>query len=66
MRNPTGVALSGAFQYSTGIPTLGNVDSSFLAGDVSPTVMYLDELFDEANNPTGADLLAQALGEIFN
>jgi len=66
MRNPTGVALSGAFQYSTGIPTLGNVDSSFLAGDLSPTVMYLDELFDEANNPTGFDLLVQAFGDIFN
>lgn len=66
MSNPTGVALSGAFQYSTGIPTLGNVNSSFLAGDISPNVMYLDELFDEANNPTGADLLERALDGIFN
>jgi hypothetical protein len=66
MRNPTGVAISGAFQYSTGIPTLGNLDSAFIAGDIMPTTMYLDELFDEANNPTGLDLLTQALGDIFN
>ena len=66
MRNPTGVAISGAFQYSTGIPTLGNLDSAFIAGDIMPTTMYLDELFDEANNPTGADLLNQALGDIFS
>ena len=66
MSNPTGVVTSGAFQYSTGIPTLGNLDSSFLVGDISPNVMYLDELFDEANNPTGYDLLTQYLGEIFN
>ena len=66
MSNPTGVVTSGAFQYSTGIPTLGNLDSSFLVGDISPNIMYLDELFDEANNPTGYDLLTQYLGEIFN
>ena len=66
MSNPTGVLTSGAFQYSTGIPTLGNVDSSFLVGDISPNVMYLDELFDEANNPSGYDLLAQYLGDVFN
>jgi len=28
--------------------------------------MYLDELFDEANNPTGADLVERALEEVFN
>jgi len=66
MRHPTGVAISGAIQYSTGIPTLGNLDSGFIVGDIMPTTMYLDELFDEANNPTGADLLEQALGQIFN
>ncbi len=66
MRHPTGVAISGAFQYSTGIPTLGNLDSAFIAGDIMPTTMYLDELFDEANNPTGLDLLNQALGDIFS
>ena len=66
MSNPTGVVTSGAFQYSTGIPTLGNLDSSFLVGDISPNVMYLDELFDEANNPTGYDLLTKYLGEIFS
>ena len=65
MRNPTGVAISGGIQYGTGIPTLGNVDSSFVAGDITPNVMYLDDLFDEANNPTGADLLADVLRGLF-
>ena len=57
MQNPTGVALSGAFQYTTGIQTLGNVNASFLNGDIQPNLMQLDDLFDEADNLTGVDLL---------
>jgi hypothetical protein len=57
MQNPTGVALSGAFQYTTGIQSLGNVNASFLNGDIQPNLMQLDDLFDEADNLTGVDLL---------
>jgi hypothetical protein len=64
--NPTGVGLSAAVQYATGIETLGNVNASWLAGDFSPNILQLDDLFDEANNVTGVELLADLLSNIFN
>ena len=68
--NPVGVGLSAAFQYTTGIPTLGNVDSSFVTGDFAPAMFKLDDLFDEVANPTGIDLLNRFLiapvGEIID
>tara|TARA_Y100000310_G_scaffold140890_1_gene140304 strand:+ start:16 stop:2907 length:2892 start_codon:yes stop_codon:yes gene_type:complete len=56
--SPTGVALSAGIQYTTGIPTLGNVNASWIAGDFSPNMMQFDDLFDEANNATGFEVVA--------
>ena len=56
--SPTSVALSAGVQYTTGIPTLGNVNASWLAGDVSPNMLQFDDLFDEANNATGFEVVA--------
>ena len=56
--SPTSVALSAGIQYTTGIPTLGNVNASWLAGDVSPNMLQFDDLFDEANNATGFEVVA--------
>ena len=53
-------------QYTTGLPALGNVNSSWLSGDFSPNVFQLDDLFDEANNMTGVDLLRDAYSHLFN
>jgi hypothetical protein len=63
--SPTSVGLSAITQSITGIPTLGNVNSSIFGGDFSPNLWQLDDLFDEANNLTGADLLADLLKSIF-
>jgi hypothetical protein len=60
--SPTSVALSAAIQHATGIPTLGNVNASWLAGDFSPNTFQFDDLFDEANNATGIEILAWAKG----
>tara|TARA_Y100000310_G_scaffold60096_1_gene55461 strand:- start:389 stop:3379 length:2991 start_codon:yes stop_codon:yes gene_type:complete len=50
--SPTAVGISAALQYSTGVATLGNVNSSWLGGDFSPNLMQFPNLFDEANNVT--------------
>ena len=63
--SPTSVALSAGIQYTTGIPTLGNVNASWLAGDVSPNMLQFDDLFDEANNATGFEVVAWFQG-LFN
>ena len=60
--SPTSVALSAAVQHATGIPTLGNVNASWLAGDFSPNTFQFDDLFDEANNATGIEVLAWVKG----
>jgi hypothetical protein len=60
--NPTSVGLSAAFQYTTGVATLGNVNSSWLGGDFSPNLMQFDELFDEANNATGVEIVTWVKG----
>ena len=64
--NPTAVGISAAVQYATGIPTLGNINASVFGGDFSPNLMQLDDLFDEANNMTGAGLLADAYNGLFS
>tara|TARA_Y100001951_G_scaffold7795_1_gene4942 strand:+ start:1 stop:4014 length:4014 start_codon:yes stop_codon:yes gene_type:complete len=64
--NPTGVGLSAAFQYTTGVSSLGNVNASWLGGDFSPNLLQFDELFDEANNVTGVDIVADTISSIFN
>jgi hypothetical protein len=56
--SPTGIALSAGVQYTTGIPTLGNVNASWIAGDFSPNMLQFDDLFDEANNATGFEVVA--------
>ena len=63
--SPTSVALSAGVQYTTGIPTLGNVNASWLAGDMSPNMLQFDDLFDEANNATGFEVVAWFQG-LFN
>jgi hypothetical protein len=64
--NPVGVGLSAAFQHTTGINSLGNVNSSWLGGDFSPNLMQFDELFDEANNMTGVDIVTDVVRSIFD
>ena len=63
--SPTGVGISAAIQYATGIPTLGNLNSAWVTGDIKPNVMQLDDLWDEANNVTGADLIAKYFKDVF-
>ena len=64
--NPTGVGLAAAIQAATGVPTLGNVNSAWLTGDIFPNVMQLDDLLDEATNVTGLDLARDAIDSLFN
>ena len=56
--SPSSVALSAIVQHITGVPTLGNVNSAWLSGDFSPNLMQLDDLFDEANNITGFEVVS--------
>ena len=63
--SPTGVGLSAGIQYTTGIPTLGNVNASWIAGDFSPNTLQFDDLFDEANNATGFEVVSWFQG-LFN
>ncbi len=56
--SPTSVALSALTQHITGVPTLGNVNSAWLGGDFSPNLMQFDDLFDEANNVTGFEVVS--------
>ena len=48
-------------RYSTGVATLGNVNSSWLGGDFSPNLMQFPNLFDEANNLTGFEIGSDVL-----
>jgi hypothetical protein len=64
--SPTGVAMSAAFQQVTGIPTLGNVNSSWIGGKFSPNYLQSDELFDEANNVTLFDVVMNDGRNLFN
>ena len=42
----------------TGVPTLGNINSSWLGGDFSPNLFQFDDLYDEANNITGFEIVS--------
>ena len=64
--NPVGVGIAAGIQHATGIPTLGNVNASWLAGDFSPNLLQLDDLWDEATNVTGAELLRDMYNAIFD
>ena len=64
--SPTSVALSAAIQHTTGIPTLGNVNSSWLAGRFGPNTLQTDDLFDEANNITLFDIVKNEGRDLFN
>ena len=64
--SPTSVAISAAVQHATGLPTLGNINSSIFGGDMSPNLWQFDDLFDEATNPTGFDLLTEYLNTPFD
>ena len=59
--SPTSVALAAIGQHTTGISTLGNVNSSWLGGKFSPNTLQFDDLFNEANNVTLADIDENAL-----
>ena len=60
--NPSSVAISAVVQEMTGIPTLGNVNSAWLGGDFMPNLAQTDDMFDEANNITLFEALAQIKG----
>ena len=62
--NPSSVALSALTQEITGVPTLGNINSAWLGGDFMPNVAQTDDMFDEANNVTLFEALAQMKGMI--
>tara|TARA_Y100000310_G_C20681351_1_gene816138 strand:+ start:7 stop:3291 length:3285 start_codon:yes stop_codon:yes gene_type:complete len=64
--SPTGVAMSAIFQHATGIPTLGNVNSSWLGGKFSPNYLQSDDLLDEANNVTLVDIVMNEGRNLFN
>ena len=56
--SPTSVGISALVQNVTGVPTLGNINSSWLGGDFSPNLFQFDDLFDEANNITGFEVIS--------
>jgi hypothetical protein len=64
--SPTSVALSAMLQHATGIPTLGNVNSSWIGGKFSPNYLQADDLFDEANNITLFDIVMNDGRNLFN
>ena len=62
--NPATVALSAVVQEMTGIPTLGNVNSAWLGGDLMPNLAQTDDMFDEANNVTLFEAASQIKGMV--
>ena len=58
--------MSAIFQHATGIPTLGNVNSSWLGGKFSPNYLQADDLFDEANNVTLVDIVMNEGRNLFD
>ena len=65
-QSPTGVALAAAAQHTTGIPVLGNVNSSWLAGRFTPNSLQTDDLFDEANNVSLFEIVKDVDKDLFN
>ena len=65
-QSPTGVALAAAAQHTTGIPVLGNVNSSWLAGRFTPNTLQTDDLFDEANNVSLFEIVKDVNKDLFN
>ena len=65
-QSPTGVALAAAAQHTTGIPVLGNVNSSWLAGRFTPNTLQTDDLFDEANNVSLFEIVKDVDKDLFN
>ncbi len=64
--SPTGVGLSAATQYLTGVETLGNLNSAWVTGDISPNYLQFDDLADEATSVTGGNLILDFLNNSFN
>jgi len=64
--SPSSVAMSAAVQHITGIPTLGNINSSWLGGNFTPNMWQTPNLFDEANNVTTFEAADDLKGMLFN
>lgn len=64
--SPSSVAMSAAVQHITGIPTLGNINSSWLGGNFAPNMWQTPNLFDEANNVTTFEATDDLRGALFN
>ena len=64
--SPTAVGMSALVQHYSGYQTLGNVNSSWLAGDFAPNYLQTDDLFDEANNVTGWEIVMNDGRDLFN
>ena len=56
--SPTSVGVSAVIQNVTGIPTLANLNSAWVAGDIEPNLFQFDELLDEATNATGFEIVS--------
>ena len=55
--SPTAVGVSAVIQEITGVPTLANINSSWLGGQFSPNVFQTFNLVDEADNVTGYETI---------
>ena len=64
--SPTAVGISAMIQHATGIPTLGNINSSWLGGQFAPNLWQTDNLFDEANNLTTWEIGKDVKGYLIN
>jgi hypothetical protein len=64
--SPSSVAMSAAVQHITGIPTLGNINSSWLGGNFTPNMWQTPNLFDEANNVTTFEATHDLKEMLFN
>ena len=64
--SPSSVGISALVQHVTGIPTLGNINSSWLGGNFAPNMWQTPNLFDEANNVTTFEAADDIRGALFN
>ena len=64
--SPSSVALSAIVQEATGVKTLGNINSSWLYGDLAPNLLQTDDLLNEASNVTLFRIMADAEKDLFN
>ena len=64
--SPTAVGISAMIQHATGVPTLGNINSSWLGGQFTPNLWQTDNLFDEANNLSAWEIGKDIKGYLIN